>query len=229
PGGIYAKANEWECTGRAASDAAGFGGVSAEPLPQPAPPELLLTYKELALTAGEPLTAETGFHFPTSSFGRVGAHFIYSYGAVAVKVEVNTLTGRVRVLDQFHAVAAGPVMNPQGYLGQIEGGSSMALGYTLSENSLMDQGHYLAKNLDTYLIPTVADMRGGIEVLPIEELPEGDEYGPRGIGEIGTVGLAPAITAAVHGAVGRWITRLPIDPSELQERPSFARKAVSGR
>ncbi|QYR19068.1 xanthine dehydrogenase subunit D [Paenibacillus sp. sptzw28] len=193
------------------------------------PTKLLASYHQLAIASDQPITSETEFHFPTSPVNRIGAHFIYTFAAAAVKVEVNTLTGRVRVLDQFHTVAAGPVMNPQGYLGQIEGGSSMALGYTLTEEALMAGGQYLTKNLDTYLIPTLSDVRGRLEVLPIEELPEGDEYGPRGIGEIGSVGLAPAIISAVHDAVGKWVCKLPIDPAELQERPSFAKKAVSGR
>jgi CO/xanthine dehydrogenase Mo-binding subunit len=193
------------------------------------PTKLLVSYGQLAAVSDEPITSETEFHYPISPVNRVGAHFLYTFAAAAVKVEVNTLTGRVRVLDQFHTVAAGPVMNPQGYLGQIEGGSSMALGYTLTEEALMAGGQYMTKNLDTYLIPTLADVSGSFELLPIEELPEGDEYGPRGIGEIGSVGLAPAIVSAVHDAVGKWVCKLPIDPAELQERPSFAKKAVSGR
>lgn len=188
---------------------------------------VLLPYAELAARVSEPIVCETSFHFPMSPTDRVGAHFLYTYSSVAVKVEVNTLTGRVQVLDQFHAVAAGPVMNPQGYLGQIEGGSSMALGYALTEEALMKDGRYLTANLDTYLIPTVAEHRGGITVQAIEDLPEEDTYGPRGVGEIGSVGLAPAIAAAVRDAVGVWVTRLPIDPGLLQETPHFIRKAVT--
>ncbi|PZD96094.1 xanthine dehydrogenase subunit D [Paenibacillus sambharensis] len=189
--------------------------------------KLLLPYQALAASTDEPLMAETRFSYPASPVDRVGAHFLYTYAAVAVKVEVNTLTGRVRVVDQFHTVAAGPVMNPQGYLGQIEGGSSMALGFTLTEDAVMTGGCYLTRNLDTYLVPTIAEHMGRIDVLPIEELPPGDPHGPRGIGEIGSVGLAPAVAAAVRQAVGRWVCKLPIDPAELQERPHFTQKAVA--
>lgn len=188
--------------------------------------EPLLTYAELASRSKEPIRSETSFHFPVTTSNRTGAHFLYTYYSVAVKVEVDTLTGRVRVVDQFHAVAAGPVMNPQGYLGQIEGGSSMALGWTLTEEALMAGGRYLTNNFDTYLIPTLSEHAGSVTVQPIEDLPEDDAYGPRGIGEIGTVGLAPAIAAAVHDAVGVWVAKLPIDPGELQRIPRFARKAV---
>ncbi|GJM80009.1 hypothetical protein HMSSN139_25050 [Paenibacillus sp. HMSSN-139] len=139
----------------------------------------MLTYGELARTLPEPLVSETEFSYPTTTLERVGAHFLYTYAAVAVKVEVNTLTGRVRIVDQHHAVAAGPVANPQGYLGQIEGGAAMAAGFTLTEDARMEEGLYVTKNLDTYLIPTILDFNGKIEVEPIEELPEQDIYGPR--------------------------------------------------
>ncbi|CAM4386653.1 xanthine dehydrogenase subunit D [Paenibacillus tarimensis] len=205
----------------------GRGGIYGRADHGGAEQKLLLPYRALAAATEEPLTAETRFSYPVSPVDRVGAHFLYTYAAVAVKVEVNTLTGRVRVIDQFHTVAAGPVMNPQGYLGQIEGGSSMALGFTLTEDAIMSGGHYVTRNLDTYLVPTIAEQTGQVDVLPIEDLPPGDSHGPRGIGEIGSVGLAPAIAAAVRQAVGKWVCKLPIDPAELQERPYFTQKAVA--
>lgn len=188
--------------------------------------ELLLSYTELARRIAGPIICDTKFTYPTTPLKRVGAHFLYTYSAIAVKVEVNLLTGRVRVLDQYHAVAAGPVANPQGYLGQIEGGSSMAVGFTLSEDAVMSGGSYITKNLDTYLVPTIADMNGSIQVEPIEDLPEHDTYGPRGIGEVGSVNLAPAVASAVFQAVGKRVTKLPIDPEWLQSTPFISQKAV---
>jgi len=186
--------------------------------------EIAAMYEELArVSSANPIRCETSFHYPLTPDERVGAHFLYTYAAVAVKVEVDTLTGRVRVLDQHHAVAAGPVANPQGYLGQIEGGSSMAIGFTLTEDAVMQEGVYVTKNLDTYLVPTIADMKGSIRVEAIEDLPEDDVYGPRGIGEIGSVTLAPAIAEAIFDATGVRVTKLPVDASELQRVPDFAK------
>lgn len=189
--------------------------------------DMAISYPALATLLSVPIVCETAIHYPTSPTDRVGAHYLYSYAAVAVKIEINQLSGRIRVLDQFHAVAAGPVMNPQGYLGQIEGGSSMAYGFALTEEALMQKGHYITKNLDTYLIPTVADLSAAVDVLPIEDLPEGDPYGPRGVGEIGSIGLAPAIASAVRQAAELWIDRLPIDPALLQESLHIRKKAVT--
>ncbi|SEB52203.1 xanthine dehydrogenase subunit D [Paenibacillus sp. GP183] len=177
----------------------------------------LISYQDISAKLSEPIAIETKFHYPITPDPIMGGHFLYTYAAVAVKVEVNTLTGRVRLLDQFHAVAAGPVANPQGYLGQIEGGSIMALGFTLTEDAQMHAGEYITRNLDTYLIPTASDIHRDFELEAIEELPEEDTYGPRGVGEVGTVVLAPAIASAVYHAVGKRINKLPISPEELQQ------------
>ncbi|MDP4098726.1 xanthine dehydrogenase subunit D [Paenibacillus sp. P96] len=178
----------------------------------------LVTYAQIAAAAGEELIFDTKFDYPTTPDHIVGGHYLYTYAAVITEVEVNTLSGEVRLLDTKHVVAAGPVINPMGYLGQIEGGSVMALGFTLTEDAIMAGGRYLTPNLDTYMIPTISDVHTSLEVEAIQELPEGDPFGPRGIGEIGSVALAPAIAAAIHQATGVRVNRLPVS-RELLLRP----------
>ncbi|MFD0694371.1 xanthine dehydrogenase subunit D [Paenibacillus sp. GCM10027628] len=180
--------------------------------------ELLVSYEQVAAAAemaALPLGANVEFDYPTTPEGMVGAHYLYSYASVIAEVEVNLLTGRVKVLQTDHVIAAGPVINPMGFLGQIEGGSVMALGYTLTEDAVMKESRYLRHNLDTYLVPSFKDSPQTIRVEAIEELPEGDTFGPRGVGEIGSVGLAPAITAAVRRATGIWVNHLPISPEDI--------------
>ncbi|WP_339297043.1 molybdopterin cofactor-binding domain-containing protein [Paenibacillus sp. FSL R5-0623] len=179
----------------------------------------VVSYAELA-TQGEAdeWIFDTKFDYPTTPDNVVGGHYLYTYAAVAAEVEVNTLTGETKLLDTRHVVAAGPVINPMGYIGQIEGGSVMALGFTLTEDAVMQDSRYVTTNLDTYLIPTIQDIHTNLEVEAIEDLPEGDAFGPRGIGEIGSVALAPAITAAIHQATGVWVNSLPV-PREQLVRP----------
>lgn len=169
---------------------------------------LCITYEQLGKKY--PIVVNTHFHFPTTPDAVNGGHFLYSFGAVAVRVEVDLLTGKVKVADMDHAVAAGPVVSPLGYLGQIEGGGVMALGYTLMEEALMSESRYVTENLDSYLIPGICDVPFKMEVEAIETLYEGDYYGPRGVGEIGTVAVAPAIAKAIHDAAGCWVSRLPV-------------------
>ncbi len=186
----------------------------------------LIGYRELAEACGTAaeLSFDAKFEFPVTPDPVTGGHYLYTSTAVAVEVEVNELTGSVRLLGQHHAVAAGPVVNPMGYLGQIEGGSSMAQGFALQEDARMEEGRYRIENLDGYLIPTIRDMAETFTVDAIEELPEGDPYGPRGVGEIGSVALAPAIAEAVYRATGKRVETLPIRREELIVR--FAGAAV---
>lgn len=176
----------------------------------------IVSYAELA-TQGKAAEwiFDTKFDYPTTPDNVVGGHYLYTYAAVAAEVEVNTLTGETKLLDTRHVVAAGPVINPMGFIGQIEGGSVMALGFTLTEDAVMQDSRYVTTNLDTYLIPTIQDIHTDLEVEAIEDLPEGDAFGPRGIGEIGSVALAPAITAAIHQATGVWVNRLPVSREQL--------------
>ncbi|WP_061579581.1 xanthine dehydrogenase subunit D [Saccharococcus caldoxylosilyticus] len=178
--------------------------------------EPLITYQQIAHeTKDDPIQIETEFHFPTTPHSIPGGHYLYSFAACAVKVEVDELTGIVRVKNLEQAVAAGPVIYPTGYLGQIEGGSVMALGYTLLEEAIMEKGKYVTENFDSYLIPTINDIPLSMDITAIEELYEGDPYGPRGVGEIGTVAVAPAIAKAIYDAIGLWVTKLPVSREEI--------------
>lgn len=173
-----------------------------------------LSYKECAEQLLDN-TVETSFHFPVTPDAVSGGHFLYSFGGVKVDVEVDLLSGKVKVLSIDHVVSAGPVVSPHGYRGQIEGGGVMSLGYTLLEDVKMQNANYIAQNFDTYLIPNIVDVPFETNVYAIEELYEGDCYGPRGVGEIGTIAITPAIVKAIHDAIGCWISKLPISSEEI--------------
>lgn len=140
-----------------------------------------------------------------------------NYGAQAVEVEVDTGTGKISLLKVVAAHDPGKAVNPQQVEGQIEGGVIQALGWSLLENFITENGEVLTDKLSTYLIPTVMDIPGEI-VSIIDELhdPIGP-YGVRGIGEIPFIPLAPAIAAAIHNAAGVWIDRIPITPDLIIE------------
>lgn len=176
---------------------------------------LVITYKELANQLEVLPSITTSYHFPTTPDPVVGGHYLYSFGAAAAEVEIDRLTGKIKVVKIDHVIAAGPVVNPMGYLGQIEGGGVMGLGFALMEDAVMENGIYQNENFDTYLIPTIKDIPLQTNVIAIETLSKGDEYGPRGVGEIGTVAIAPAITAAIYDAIGYWVTKIPINPEDI--------------
>ena len=164
-----------------------------------------MTYEQCAKQLTEPHTVLTSFHFPTTPDAIPGGHFLYSFGGVKVDVEVDVLTGKVKVTSIDHVISAGPVVSPSGYIGQIEGGGIMSLGYTLIEEAKMVDAKYVTENFDSYLIPNIVDVPFETNVYAIEDLVEGDPYGPRGVGEIGTIAIIPAIVKAIHDATGCWI------------------------
>ncbi len=194
--------------------------------------QFVLSYRELANYVDlSQLTFQTQFHFPTTPDPVIGGHYLYSFAAVAAEVEIDLITGRVKVTKMDHAVAAGPVVNPLGYLGQIEGGAVMGLGFTLYEDSVMENARYQTENFDSYLIPTIKDIPKETNVYVDESLMEGDVFGPRGVGEIGTVAIAPAITAAIYQACGIWVKKLPVSSEEILDAlaiHSFAKKLTGG-
>jgi len=180
--------------------------------------KFIMSYKELAqkMTQKQEIIVQTSFDFPTSPDATVGgSNYVYSFASVLAQVEVELLTGKTKIIGLDQVVAAGLVVNPLGYKGQIEGGGVMALGYTLMEDSLMENGVYVSDNFDTYLIPTICEVPLKLNVEPIEKLDEEDSFGPRGVGEIGTVAVAPAIARAIFDATGCWINKLPISPEYL--------------
>ncbi|WHY78654.1 xanthine dehydrogenase subunit D [Neobacillus sp. WH10] len=176
--------------------------------------QLEISYQQIASQLEEPLVVNVNFPYPHSSDAIQKGRYLYSFAAVAAHVEVDVLTGKVRILGLDQAVAAGPVISPMGYLGQIEGSGVMSIGYTLTEDCVMERGEYVSKNFDTYFIPTICDIPLEMNVEAIETIQPGDIYGPKGIGEIGTVAVAPAIASAVHNAIGFRCNQLPVS-SEL--------------
>ncbi|MDI7741931.1 xanthine dehydrogenase subunit D [Lysinibacillus fusiformis] len=162
-------------------------------------------------------TVLTSFHFPVTPDAVNGGHFLYSFGGIKVEVEVDILSGKVKVLSMDHVISAGPVVSPNGFRGQIEGGGVMSLGYTLTEEVKMVDSQYVTQNFDSYLMPNIVDVPFETNVYAIEELFEGDPYGPRGVGEIGTIAITPAIVKAIHDAIGCWVTKLPISSDEILE------------
>src|SRR6185436_4704164 len=82
----------------------------------------------------------------------------YTFGAHAAEVEVDTETGRVRLLKYVAAHDVGKAINPQSGEGQIQGGAVQGLGYGMMEEVLLEDGINLTTSFSSYLIPTSADV-----------------------------------------------------------------------
>jgi nicotinate dehydrogenase large molybdopterin subunit len=140
---------------------------------------------------------------------------IFAFGATLARVAVSRITGQVRVLDLHQQTAAGPMLDLAAYLGQIEGGGLQGVGFTLTEHALMRDGRYVTANLDSYMLPSIADAPEATATFALEDLDPGDPFGPRGAGELGIGAVTPAIANAVADAIGWWPLRAPFDPEQL--------------
>ena len=130
-------------------------------------------------------------------------------GGAGAEVEVDTETGQVRVTRLVNAADCGTPINPGIAQTQLSGAAVMQLGFTMSENMVLDGGQVTNASLADYKIPGIND------IPPMEnELVDAEQhsgpFGGKGLGESGTFGVSPAIANAIHDAVGVRITELPI-------------------
>jgi|UPI00068C1617 xanthine dehydrogenase D subunit/xanthine dehydrogenase C subunit len=179
--------------------------------------ELLLSYRDLARSfpPSDLPEATVSFDFPKTDYTAGNARYIFAFGACLARVAVNRITGAVRVLDIHQHTAAGPIIDVAAYLGQMEGGVIQGLGFTLTENAIMNDGRYLTTNLDTYMLPGIRDTAARISVFALEDLDAGDELGPRGAGELGIGAVTPAIANAVADAISYRPQVIPFSPEAI--------------
>ncbi len=137
-------------------------------------------------------------------------HFAFSFGVQAAEVEVNTLTGEVRVLKVIAANDVGMAVNPLGLQGQVEGGVMMGLGNCLTEEFLMENGYVVTDHLARYRVPGIM-LTPEITAIIVEHPTAEGPYGAKGVGEICSIPTTPAITNAIYNAVGVRIDKTPVD------------------
>lgn len=143
-------------------------------------------------------------------------HAAFPYGAHFAEAAVNVRTGDVK-LTRFHAYQdCGTPINPALALGQIYGGILKAVGHSLYEEMLYDKdGRCVNPRFLDYKIPTIWEVP---EDFHVELVPVADEVGPFGgksVSEISLNGAAPAISIAIHDAVGVWMREWPFTPERI--------------
>lgn len=140
-----------------------------------------------------------------------------SYGVHIAKVQVDTQTGEVKVLEYAAAQDVGHVINPMALEGQLAGGIHMGLGYGLCEDMTYDEkGKPLMTNLKKYHVLHAKDM----PKLHLDFVAEGDgepggPYGAKSLGECPVVPCAPAVVNAICNALQCEINTLPAKPETV--------------
>ena len=131
------------------------------------------------------------------------------------EIELDRLTGEVKVLDYAAVVDCGTPINPALARVQTEGGLVQGIGMTLTENvTYNDAGRPIESSLMQYKIPTRLDM-GKLRVEFESSYEPTGPFGAKSIGEIVINTPAPAIAHAIMRATGVWHRELPILPEAI--------------
>ena len=143
-------------------------------------------------------------------------YIVNAFGAHFCEVEVDTDTGRVRVVRYVAAQDSGRIMNPRMALNQVEGAISQMLGFALSEELVTDgpTGVTLNGSYLEHKSPTIADFPD-LQVIFADIVDPVGPMGAKGLGEVPCPGVAPAIANAVYDALGLRLTELPITPDRV--------------
>lgn len=136
-------------------------------------------------------------------------YVLFSYAACVSNVEVNILTGEVKVLNIAFVPEVGTVVNPKGLEAQCEGGITQSIGYALMEDMQVDRGKVRTPNFTTYLVPTVEDVPKPV-IVPVANMHEPTgPFGAKGAGELSTIAVPAAICNAIYDAIGARLTTIP--------------------
>ena len=141
-------------------------------------------------------------------------HCLFSYGAHVARVEVDELTGAVKVERYLSVTDCGNVVNPRIYEQQIHGGIAQGLGYALSEDLEVTEGRIMTQDFSTYVIPTAKDVPD-MDCMAVNIHEPTGPFGLKGVGEIAMNGPLPALANAVADACGVGFLSSPLTPEAV--------------
>ncbi|WP_303856773.1 xanthine dehydrogenase family protein molybdopterin-binding subunit, partial [Salinicola salarius] len=167
----------------------------------------LLDKLQRGMAEGE-ASAAPGDEQDKFSFRSFGAHF--------VEIRWDPGISRLRVSRVVSTIDIGRAINPLTARNQVEGSIVMGMGMGMFEETEYDPaGNIYNNNYADYIVPVHAD----IPDIEVELLDNPDfnfnEFGARGVGEIGITGMAAAISNAVYHATGKRIRDMPIKIADL--------------
>lgn len=172
-------------------------------------PDRKASFADLAKRAETPLCV-TETYRATANPGSYAAHF--------AEVEVDTLTGMVKVLDYLAVHDLGRSINRQLVDGQIHGGVQMGIGYALFEDIAINPqtGAMKGSSLSRYHLVNAPEMPV-VDILLVEKLEPTGPFGAKAVGELATIPVAPTIVNAVNHALDSNLTHLPLTPERIVE------------
>jgi CO/xanthine dehydrogenase Mo-binding subunit len=138
-------------------------------------------------------------------FGFARYKTLAAYLAVALEVEIERETGRVRVVRAVSAIDSGEVVNPDGIRNQTEGGILQSISWTLYEAVTFDDTRITSVDWSSYPILRFASVPDSVEVHIIDR--PGEPF--LGTGEAAQGPAAAAIGNAIRNATDQRLYDLP--------------------
>jgi carbon-monoxide dehydrogenase large subunit len=158
----------------------------------------------------EPGLDESAFYDPKN--------FTFPGGTHVVEVEIDPETGSTEVIGVAIADDVGVIINPMIVDGQAHGGLAQGIGQALLEEAVYNEdGQLVASSYMTYCMPRAADLpmfKVGNHVTACTHNP----LGIKGVGEVGAIGVPPAVINAVVDAlapVGVTDISMPATPEKV--------------
>jgi 4-hydroxybenzoyl-CoA reductase subunit alpha len=149
--------------------------------------------------------------------GTIGASPAYSFTAHVAEVEVDAETGIVVVKKVWVAHDCGKALSPLIVEGQMEGSVYMGFAEAIMEQHIVDPEHngvHTGPSLLDYRIPTFADTPD-IHSMIVEAPDAQGPYGAKEAGEGPLHPIIPAISNAIHDAVGVRMNATPFSPPRV--------------
>jgi CO/xanthine dehydrogenase Mo-binding subunit len=140
------------------------------------------------------------------------------FSAHFAEIEIDTLTGEIKVLDYVTATDCGTPINPKLAEGQVEGALVNGLSYALLENYYFNSNGVMLNNtFGKYKIYTLKDLPKITTILVENEYEDSGPFGAKSISEVAINGPIPVIANAFYNATGKRLKKAPFTPEYVLE------------
>lgn len=179
-------------------------------------PQKSLTFAEVAAAANTSNTLAPGIEpgLETTVFFEPNA-CTFPFGTHICAVEIDPDTGEAEITRYIAVDDCGKQLNPMLVEGQIHGGIVQGVGQALYEEVVYNEdGQLLTSTFMDYAMPIASELPHfelGHTVTPTHVNP----LGVKGVGEAGTIGSTPAVSAAVADALGLPHINMPLKAEKL--------------
>jgi len=145
------------------------------------------------------------------ALGLALAEYHGTFAAGIVEVSLNKSSGKIKVHQIWLTVDPGLVIQHHNVLAQLEGAAVYGLSLALIEELNIQKGAVVQSNFNDYPVLRMSDMPEIHTRIVSSNAP------PTGMGEIGVLPIAPAISNAIFQLTGKRLNHLPMSPKRVKK------------